>query len=449
MKRIVSIAAALLASAAPLAAQGADERAVLDVVQRLFDGMRTADSVLVRSVFHPDARLISTGMRNGEPAVGVIPIDGFVQAVGGAEAVWDEKIFDPQVRIDGNLAQVWTEYTFHAGERFSHCGVDAFLLARTTDGWKIASLADTRRREGCEALLEKEPWTGGEKPAQASGARGHLFVVGGGRRGPGLMRRFVELAGGPGRASIVVIPMASGSPEETGRALVDEFESLGATARSVVFTRESADREASAALLDDATGVWYSGGSQDRVAPVLTGTRVNDAIVRRYREGAVVGGTSAGAAIMSPLMITGNQYREDSDTAGYYGDEFRAVARGFIELVPGLGYLPGAIVDQHFLRRERHNRLISAVLEHADHVGVGIDESTAVIVRPDGRWEVAGESVAVVYDARGSRVTTATAPALGAVDVRMHVLPAGAIFDPASGRASLTSAASPVATDGR
>jgi cyanophycinase len=102
----------------------------------------------------------------------------------------------------------------------------------------------------------------------------------------------------------------------------------------------------------------------------------------------------------------------------------------------GFGLLTNAIVDQHFLRRRRHNRLVSLVLERAPYLGVGIDESTALIVEPNGRWRVAGASVAVVYDARRAKLTPAGAT-LGATGVVMHVLPAGARFDPQSGTATL------------
>lgn len=178
MKRISGmIAAALALAASPVAAQradgpaaaGADARAVLDVVARLFDGMRAADSAAVRSVFHPEARLIRTGVRDGRPAVSLAAVGGFLDALGGATEVWDERLYDPEVRIDGNLASVWADYTFHRGDAFSHCGVDAFQLARTAEGWKIVSLADTARREGCEALLAREPW---RPDAEARGGAG-------------------------------------------------------------------------------------------------------------------------------------------------------------------------------------------------------------------------------------------------------------------------------------
>ena len=102
-----------------------------------------------------------------------------------------------------------------------------------------------------------------------------------------------------------------------------------------------------------------------------------------------MGGTSAGAAIMTDSMLTGESDAA-GDTTGYYGDEFPAIARQRIQVVPGLGFLHGAIVDQHFIRRERHNRLISAVLERPTLIGVGIDESTALEVGPDGTLEGAG-----------------------------------------------------------
>lgn len=139
-----------LAAATPARAQSAEEKAVLDVVVRLFDGMRAADSAMVRSVFHPEARLVTASARDGQPLAAPVPIDRFVQAVAGFREKVDEQIHDPEIRVDGNLAQLWTFYTLHVDGRFVHCGVDAFQLVRTAAGWKIIQIADTRRREGCE-----------------------------------------------------------------------------------------------------------------------------------------------------------------------------------------------------------------------------------------------------------------------------------------------------------
>jgi hypothetical protein len=131
-------------------AQTAAEAQVLAVVRRLFDGMRAGDSAMVRSVFDPNARLVSVGVRDGEPSARVTPASELVAAVGRPhEAVWDERIWDTEVRLDGGLASVWTKYAFYLGDRLSHCGVDAFHLVRGADGWKIVGLADTRRQESC------------------------------------------------------------------------------------------------------------------------------------------------------------------------------------------------------------------------------------------------------------------------------------------------------------
>ena len=250
------------------------------------------------------------------------------------------------------------------------------------------------------------------------------------------MRRFVELAGGPGRARIAVVPMASEEAVESGADLVRELDSLGARAFVFLVDKTQADSASVAGRLDSATGIWFGGGDQARLTAALGETRSLRTMHERYRAGAVVGGTSAGAAIMSDSMITGNQ-TPPNDTTGYYGDEYPDVARRRVQVLPGLGFLPGAIVDQHFLRRERHNRLLSAVLERPRLVGVGIDESTAIEVSPDGRWHVLGESDVLVVDARRSRITPADSPELGASNVMLHLLPPGSTYDPSKGRATL------------
>lgn len=144
---------ALAALAHPLQAQtpSSAEKDVLAVVEALFDGMRAADSSAVRSTLDPEARLVSVVDGENGPALRGEPIDGFVSAVGSPhEETWDERIWDPEVRIDGRLATVWVPYAFYLGEAFSHCGVDAFQLFESAEGWKIFQIADTRRREGCE-----------------------------------------------------------------------------------------------------------------------------------------------------------------------------------------------------------------------------------------------------------------------------------------------------------
>lgn len=134
------------------ARSAADIADVERVIERLFDGMRAADSAMVRSVFHPDARLATSAMREGQPVVSTAPLDGFIQAVGGAMEVWDERLHRIDVRVDGNLASAWMTYSFYRGEEFSHCGVNAMHLVRTGEGWRILQLTDTRRRDECAAV---------------------------------------------------------------------------------------------------------------------------------------------------------------------------------------------------------------------------------------------------------------------------------------------------------
>ena len=274
-------------------------------------------------------------------------------------------------------------------------------------------------------------------PEGASGA-GHLVIVGGGPIPEDIDRRFIELAGGAGKARIIVLPMASESGTESGAAKAASYVKLGALqAVSLNLTRQDVGADSVARLLGQATGIWFPGGDQNRLTATIIGTAVLDSIRSRYRHGAVVGGTSAGAAVMSDPMIGGDERRPGgarppSDSS----DGWMTIDRDDVILVPGFGLLPNVTVDQHFLRRRRHNRLISVTLEHPTVVGVGIDESTALVIPPSGPWEVIGASQAVVYDARRS-VLTPGGSTLGAADIQMHVLPSGSRFDLATGKASL------------
>ena len=267
-------------------------------------------------------------------------------------------------------------------------------------------------------------------------AGGHLVIVGGGPIPEDINRRFFELAGGAGKARIVVLPMASAEGARSGAARAESFVKMGAAnAVSMHLTRQDAGADSVARMLGQATGIWFPGGDQNRLTAAILGTAVLDSIRSRYRHGAVVGGTSAGAAVMSDPMIGGDE-RRPGGTRPDTTQNWITIDRDDVVLVPGFGLLRDVAVDQHFLRRRRHNRLISVVLEHPTVIGVGIDESTALVVPPSGPWEVIGASQAVIYDARRSTQTAGRAT-LGAMDVRFHVLPPGSRFDPATGQASL------------
>ncbi|MDD3327544.1 MAG: cyanophycinase [Zoogloea sp.] len=258
---------------------------------------------------------------------------------------------------------------------------------------------------------------------------GNLIIVGGGDTPASVQQRFVALAGGPGKARIAVFPMASTQFDEEAQEVMAELRKLQADPQLINLERDDAQTEATAQLLETFSGYWFLGGDQNRLAATLLGTRALDVIERRYQEGAVVGGTSAGAAVMTSEMLTGRQRDERGDAP--------PIARGAIDLGKGFGFLPDAIVDQHFLKRARYNRLLSAVLDRPQLIGVGIDEETALQVRSDGRWEVLGKSYVKVIDARGARMTHDRRHLTGASNIRLHLLPRGAVFDPKRGRITL------------
>jgi len=266
--------------------------------------------------------------------------------------------------------------------------------------------------------------------AAADEAKGHLLIIGGGREPAGMLERFITLAGGTNNARIIVLPMASEDAVGSGAETMSEFKALGVTRiESVVLTHAEALNPDSATRLNGATGVFFTGGDQSRLAAVLVHTPIQQTLKNLYHEGAVIGGTSAGAAIMSEVMITGEEL-VNHDKA----NAFRSIQQNNIETAPGLGFVTNAIIDQHFLQRKRCNRLLSVVLEHPNLVGIGIDESTAVLMNPDQTFEVLGESTVMVMDARvATNIRTDQNGHLSVTDTRVHLLLAGDGFDLKSG----------------
>lgn len=149
---ILVAAAGLALGTRPSAPASQDAEAeVKAVVQALFDGMRQADSSMVRPLFHAKARLITMDLVNaGSPVQVEESVEGFIRMIGRPRtAVFDEQLSNIRTLIDGSLASVWADYRFFRGTTLSHCGVDHFLLVKEGGVWKIIELADTRRRENC------------------------------------------------------------------------------------------------------------------------------------------------------------------------------------------------------------------------------------------------------------------------------------------------------------
>lgn len=257
--------------------------------------------------------------------------------------------------------------------------------------------------------------------APAPARTGNLVLIGGGDKPDDAMRRFVELAGGPD-APIVAIPTASSEPDAADyyEKLFREKYGCTKTVSLRIKTREDAARADYAELAGKARGVFFGGGDQVLITKALLGTPVGTAIADAYARGAVVGGTSAGTACQSKLMITGE------------GD-FTGIRAKSVEILEGLGFFPGVIVDQHFVKRQRENRLFSVILEHPELLGVGVDETAAIWVRPDRTFQVMGKSSVMVFDAAGAAVArqpdAAGKDLLGVHGLKVHVLLPGEVFD--------------------
>src|SRR4051812_10988501 len=229
-------------------------------------------------------------------------------------------------------------------------------------------------------------------------AKGHLLVVGGGKIDDAVLKRALEMAGGP-QAPIAILPQASEVPD-AGEKSADMWRALGATNITVA---AAVQQDATKASLRAATLIWMPGGQQTRLMKALQDADIPAILRERYQAGAVIGGTSAGAAVMSALMMTGES-------------DLQSITSQATKLSEGLGLWAEVIVDQHFLKRQRFNRLFSAVLDHPDKIGVGIDEGTAVIVGPEN-WEIVGASKVLVIDAR--QRANAKSPASAAAQLHL------------------------------
>lgn len=245
----------------------------------------------------------------------------------------------------------------------------------------------------------------------SASARTRLVLVGGGPRPKAALERFVAWAGGSA-ARIAVVPWASEEQAESAAALAADLKAVGSGAVDQLVVTDTADAAHTADALRHATGIFFTGGDQRRLMDTIEGAKLGDLLRERYRAGCVFGGTSAGTAVMAGTMITGD------------GD-FEVIDGHKVDTRPGLGMLPGAFVDQHFIKRGRENRLLGLVLLHQNHLGLGIDEGTAALVVDERYLDVIGPSQVMVVDARGaSHVTPRTA-----ASVRLYILKEGMRFD--------------------
>lgn len=227
--------------------------------------------------------------------------------------------------------------------------------------------------------------------ASSAVAKERLVLMGGGDRPPVALARFAQWAGGDD-ARVLVIAWASSEPAESFASIREDF-SPYRFARLDMAPQpplSAADREGLAQKIARATGVFFAGGDQGRIMDVLRDQSLLAALRERYAKGVVFGGTSAGTACMSSIMITGE------------GD-FTVIDADKVEVRAGIGLLPGVILDQHFVQRQRQNRLFGLVLKHPGRLGVGIDEDSALLVTDNRYAEVAGRTPVMIVDGRKER----------------------------------------------
>jgi cyanophycinase len=253
--------------------------------------------------------------------------------------------------------------------------------------------------------------------------RGAIVPIGGGVEKAGaaaILRRFAELCGGR-HAHIVVIPTAS-KQSETGRNYVAVFDNLrvGKATSLRIESRRDCEDASNLALIEEATGVYLTGGDQVRLSTTLGGTAVARLLRRRNADGTPVAGTSAGAAFLCEHMIA-------------RGADGPTPRDNMVSLAPGLGLTNRVMIDQHFRQRERLGRLLAALSFNPFAIGIGIDEDTAAFIGPDERFQVVGSGAITVVDASNLEYSSMDGPPTGRpvslIGVRLHILGGGALYD--------------------
>ena len=253
--------------------------------------------------------------------------------------------------------------------------------------------------------------------------RGWIIPIGGAENKENdrhILERFVRASGGE-QADIVVIPTAS-RMHETGARYEQLFRDIGAERVTVMDfdTRRDCQESGRLRRLEEASGIFFTGGNQLRLTTLLGGTPVAKLIRQRNAQGVTVGGTSAGASILSEHMIA-------------FGDEGSAVISGSVRLAPGLGLTNRFIIDQHFRQRDRLGRLLTALAYNPFAVGIGLDEDTAAFIGPDETVEVVGSGGVTIVDGADVSYSSMGEVAEGQpvcmLGLRLHVLVAGATFN--------------------
>lgn len=257
----------------------------------------------------------------------------------------------------------------------------------------------------------------------SDGQPGYVIAIGGAEnkdKNPAILKRFVEMCGG-GDAHIAIIPTASLLPD-TGAQYQQAFHQLGVKRTDVLKIRRRHDCESPAhlKLLESVTGIFITGGDQLRLASIIGGSKLTDAMRALNQKGLHIAGTSAGAAFISEHMIAG----------GKSGNTPRT---DMVKLATGLGLTKQLIIDQHFRQRHRIGRLITAITFNPSAIGLGIDEDTAAFINPQGSIEVLGSGWITIVDPTSMESSTLISSRklqrLSVSDLKIHMLTAGDVYD--------------------
>lgn len=252
---------------------------------------------------------------------------------------------------------------------------------------------------------------------------GQLVIIGGAEDKEGeckILREFVRRAGGL-QARIAVMTVATGLPGEVGSTYIDVFERLGVESVKVVDTarREDASDPQALERVQEATGVFFTGGNQARILELVKDTELDEVLHKRFAEGAVIAGTSAGAAMMPDMMIL-------------EGESETNPRMEVVSMDRGMGFLPNVVIDQHFAQRGRLGRLLSALAQQPANLGFGIDENTAIAINGKD-LEVIGEGAVTIVDVANITHNNADQllkdEPLALCNATLHILPHGYRFD--------------------
>lgn len=258
--------------------------------------------------------------------------------------------------------------------------------------------------------------------AQGKAPKGKLFIIGGGSRPDNMVERLIKDSGLREGGYGIILPMSSEDPDSAVWYAQRQFFGKGVqNVYGVNFRKGQPHNTAKIDSVRNARLIYISGGDQMRFMEVVKGTDIEKAIHDAYNKGSLVGGTSAGAAVMSRVMITGNELKHPE-----YSSTFRNIEADNIETRQGLGFIDNAIIDQHFVKRSRYNRLISAVIEFPGMKGIGIDEATAIFVSGNTA-EVVGDSQVIVFE-NPKRSKTVKNGKLSAKGIVMNIYLAGETF---------------------